>query len=108
MVSSWCTASIFRIPTSLSLPPDNLRPVLKDTDSGTQGNYRQLQDALRAAGAIRNLFLTDQKMEAGKGYNIRLRGSLDIESLPTPGRLPAYVSSAWDMKSEWYAWPLVR
>ena len=82
--------------------------LVKDTDSGTQGNYRQLQDALRAAGAIRNLFLTDQKMEAGKGYNIRLRGSLDIESLPTPVRLPAYMSSAWDMKSEWYAWPLVR
>jgi hypothetical protein len=68
----------------------------------------RLEDALHAAGAIRNLFLTDLQMAAGKGFNIRLRGSLDIESLPTPVRLPAYVSSAWDMKSEWYAWPLVR
>jgi hypothetical protein len=82
--------------------------LVKDLDAGTQGNYRRLEDALHAAGAIRNLFLTDLQMAAGKGFNIRLRGSLDIESLPTPVRLPAYVSSAWDMKSEWYAWPLVR
>lgn len=82
--------------------------LVKDLDAGTQGNYRRLEDALRAAGSIRNLFLTDLQMEAGQGYNVRLRGSLDIESLPTPVRLPAYVSSAWDMKSEWYAWPLVR
>ena len=82
--------------------------LVKDIDAGTQGNYRRLEDALHAAGTIRNLFLTDLQMEAGRGYNIRLRGSLDIESLPTPVRLPAYVSSAWDMKSEWYAWPLVR
>jgi len=82
--------------------------LVKDLDAGTQGNYRRLQDALRAAGTIGNLFLKDLQMAAGQGYNIRLRGSLDIESLPTPVRLPAYVSSAWDMKSEWYAWPLVR
>jgi len=39
---------------------------------------------------------------------VRLRCSLDIESLPTPVRLLAYVSSAWDMDNEWYQWPLVR
>lgn len=82
--------------------------LVKDLGAGTQGNYRRLEDALRAAGSISNLFLTDLQMDAGESYNIRLRGSLDIESLPTPVRLPAYVSSAWDMKSEWYAWPLVR
>jgi hypothetical protein len=82
--------------------------LVKDIDAGTQGNYRQLEDALHAAGSIRNLFLTELQVEAGQVYNIRLRGSLDIESLPTPVRLPAYMSSAWDMKSEWYAWPLVR
>ena len=82
--------------------------LVKDLDAGTQGNYHRLEDALHAAGAIRNLFLSDLQMEADQAFNIRLRGSLDIESLPTPVRLPAYVSSAWDMKSEWYAWPLVR
>ena len=39
---------------------------------------------------------------------VRLRGSLDIESLPTPVRLLAYFSSAWDMDSEWHQWGLSR
>ena len=74
----------------------------------TQGNYRRLEDALRAVGAIENLKLADQPLDPDLNYEIRLRGSLDIESLPTPVRLIAYVSSAWDMVSKWYSWPLVR
>jgi hypothetical protein len=82
--------------------------LVKDLNTGTQGNYRHLDDALRAAGTIQNLRLTDAPLQAGQRYLVRIRGSLDIESLPTPVRLLAYVSSAWDMQSEWYAWPLVR
>ena len=82
--------------------------LVKDLSTGTQGNYRRLEDALRAAGKIQNLLLTDQALKPDLNYEIRLRGSLDIESLPTPVRLIAYVSSAWDMESKWYSWPLVR
>jgi len=82
--------------------------LVKDLNAGTQGNYRRLEDALRAAGTIQSLELTDKPLQAGQRYLVRIRGSLDIESLPTPVRLLAYVSSAWDMQSEWYAWPLVR
>jgi len=82
--------------------------LVKDLNSGTQGNYRRLDDALRAAGTIQSLLLTDAPLQAGQRYLVRIRGNLDIESLPTPVRLLAYVSSAWDMQSEWYTWPLVR
>jgi len=84
--------------------------LVKDLGAGTQGNYHRLKDALEAAGAIKTLFLTDQDLERGRGrgYKMRVRGSLDIESLPTPVRLLAYVSSSWDMDSEWYTWPLVQ
>lgn len=82
--------------------------LVKNLNAGTQGNYRGLEDALRAAGTIQNLVLTNAPLQAGRRYFVRIRGSLDIESLPTPVRLLAYVSSAWDMQSEWYAWPLVR
>ena len=82
--------------------------LVKDLSTDTQGNYRRLEDALRAAGKIQNLLLTDQALDPKLNYEIRLRGSLDIESLPTPVRLIAYVSSAWDMVSKWYSWPLVR
>jgi hypothetical protein len=81
---------------------------VKDLNAGTQGNYRRLDDALRAAGKIRNLLLTDQSLDRGPKYSIRLRGSLDVESLPTPVRLLAYVSSDWSMVSKWYKWPLLR
>jgi len=81
---------------------------VKDLNAGTQGNYRRLDDALRAAGKIRNLLLTDQSLDQGPEYSIRLRGSLDVESLPTPVQLLAYVSSEWSMASKWYKWPLVR
>jgi len=82
--------------------------LVKDLDAGTQGNYRRLDDALRAAGTIQSLLLTSKPLQAGQRYLVRIRGNLDIESLPTPVRLLAYVSSAWDMQSEWYSWPLVR
>ncbi|HYQ71193.1 MAG TPA: DUF4390 domain-containing protein [Gammaproteobacteria bacterium] len=82
--------------------------LVRDLVAGTQGNYRRLDDALRAAGSIQDLTLTRAPLEAGHRYLIRIRGSLDIESLPTPVRLFAYVSSAWDMQSEWYSWPLAR
>ena len=82
--------------------------LVRDINAGTQGNYRRLEDALRAAGSIQDLVLTTTPLEAGHRYLVRIRGSLDIESLPTPVRLLAYVSSAWDMQSEWYTWPLAR
>ena len=82
--------------------------LVKNLNAGTQGNYRRLEDALLAAGTLQNLVMTDAPLQAGQRYIVRIRGSLDIESLPTPVRLLAYVSSAWDMQSEWYAWQLVR
>jgi hypothetical protein len=81
---------------------------VKDLFAGSQGNYRRLGDALRAVGNIQSLLLSDETLDSELNYEIRLRGSLDIESLPTPVRLIAYVSSVWDMTSKWYSWPLVR
>jgi len=82
--------------------------MVKNLNSGTQGNFSQLDDALQAAGTIEKLVLTSKPLSPKHSYEVRLRGSLDIESLPTPVRLLAYVSSGWDMNSEWYAWPLAR
>ena len=82
--------------------------LVKNLNAGTQSNYRRLEDALLAAGTIENLVLTDAQLQPEQRYIVRIRGSLDVESLPTPVRLLAYVSSAWDMQSEWYSWQLVR
>jgi hypothetical protein len=83
--------------------------VVKNINAGTQRNFRRLSDAMDAAGALENLLLANGRLiENDADYKIRLRGSLDIESLPTPVRLIAYVSSAWDMSSEWHTWSLDR
>ena len=81
---------------------------VKDLNAGTQGNYHRLDDALQAAGKISSLLLTDQSLDRGPSYSIRLRGSLDVESLPTPVRLIAYMSSDWNMVSKWYKWQLLQ
>ena len=81
---------------------------VKDLEAGTQGNYRHLDDALHAVGKISSTLLADEALDGGPSYSVRLRGSLDVESLPTPIQLLAYVSSDWSMSSKWYKWPLVR
>ena len=48
----------------------------------------------------RNLLQPDEKNTA------RLRITLETDQLPVPLRLMSYVSSDWDMQSEWYQWPL--
>jgi hypothetical protein len=83
--------------------------LVKDPDTGAQRSYPKLEDALQAAGSLHNFPVLDyQQMQDDQTYSVRLRGNLDIEALPTPVRLLAYVSSAWDMDSEWYQWQLAR
>ena len=81
--------------------------LVKDLDTGFQRSFRYLDEALQAAGVLEDVSVLDFELMKGKRrYAVRLRGSLDIESLPTPVRLLAYVSSAWDMDSEWHQWGL--
>lgn len=82
--------------------------VVRYQNTGRQASYSRLDDALQAAGTIEKLRLSGKPLKKKHRYEVRLRGSLDIESLPTPVRLLAYVSSDWDMEGEWYAWQLAR
>jgi hypothetical protein len=83
--------------------------LVKDLATGAQRSYLKLEDALQAAGFLHDFPVLDySQMQDNQSYSVRLRGNLDIEALPTPMRLLAYVSSAWDMDSEWYQWQLTR
>ena len=82
--------------------------LVKDIGTGRHGVYSRLDDALYAVGLIDTLLLSSETLDSKRDYIVRLRGSHDIESLPTPVRLLAYVSSQWDMNSQWYTWPLAR
>ena len=83
------------------------RYLLHSFYTGVQQSYHVLEDALQAIGTLYDLPLLDARLLAPDGqYQLRLRADLDIEELPTPIRLWAYLSSGWGVKSDWYTWPL--
>jgi hypothetical protein len=83
--------------------------ILQNLNSGAQEHFSSLDAALDNLGRISHLPLIDAKLlEPGSTYFVRLRAQLDIESLPAPMRPLAYISSEWNLESDWYRWPLNR
>lgn len=81
--------------------------VLHNLNSGTQENYSNLSSALYALGNLQQLPILDADLlEKGEDYIFKIRSFLDIESLPPPMRPLAYVSSQWQLESDWYTWTL--
>lgn len=81
--------------------------VLHNLNSGTQENYSSLQSALYELGDLRQLPVLDAKLlKKGASYVFKLKTFLDIESLPAPMRPLAYISSQWQLESDWYTWTL--
>lgn len=84
------------------------RYLVSDLGSGVQQRFRRLEAALEYAGRLLNYHLVDSKELGDPGdYQLRMLGTLDIGSLPTPLRLWAYLDSGWYVKSEWYERPLI-
>jgi hypothetical protein len=83
--------------------------IVRNLNTGEQRDFRRLDEAMQTVGVLLNISVLDYAAAVdNRDYSVRLRGSLDIESLPTPLRLQAYVYSKWDMKHAWRQWPLER
>lgn len=81
--------------------------VLHNLNSGTQENYSNLNSALYALGNLQQLPILDADLlKDGEDYIFKIKSYLDIESLPPPMRPLAYVSSQWQLESDWYIWTL--
>lgn len=81
--------------------------IIHNLNSGAQKNYISLNAALHSLSNIREFPLIDKNLlEQGDNYYARIRTYLDIESLPAPMRPIAYISSQWQLESDWYSWPL--
>lgn len=81
--------------------------LVKNLNSDTRYNFPTQQAAIDALGTISGLPVLDKRLlTPGEPYIARLRADLDINSLPIPMRLPAYLSAQWHLVSEWYTWPL--
>ncbi|CAK0774503.1 DUF4390 domain-containing protein [Gammaproteobacteria bacterium] len=85
---------------------EQYRVTNRNTD--VRETYPDLDHALRAIGEIDDLPMLDRRLLNGRErYEVGLRVRLDIESLPAPLRLVAYVSPSWRLVSPWYFRPLV-
>jgi hypothetical protein len=83
--------------------------LVRNLSTGETQTYHRFEDMADGLGRIEGFpLLDDHVLEKDADYRVRLRASLDIESLPTPLRLLAYFKSAWRLSSEWSTWPLQR
>jgi hypothetical protein len=81
--------------------------LVTNLNSGVRRSFPTMRSALREMGKIRNLPVIDVSLlEPGQDYWIELRVGLDIEALPAPLRLMAYLSGDWWTTSEWLKWQL--
>ena len=66
-----------------------------------------MEGALTGLGTIRGLpILDDSLLSANAEYFVRMRVGIDLEALPAPLRLLAYISGEWRAKSQWQEWQL--
>jgi hypothetical protein len=83
------------------------RYLVSNFSTGVQRSFSTMKDALKYIGNVYDLPLIDANLlEPHQNYIVRMRADLDVESLPTPVRLWAYLGSAWSLKGDWYQWPL--
>ncbi len=62
---------------------------------------------MEAMGTLSDFPLLDaQLINEGKRYEVLMQAELDIESLPSPLRLLAYITPSWRLNSDWYTWSL--
>jgi hypothetical protein len=83
--------------------------LVRNLNSGETRVFGSLEELLVGLGKMRNFPLLDGHLIGDESnYYLRMRTLLDIESLPSPMRPWAYLSSLWRLESDWYEWPLER
>jgi hypothetical protein len=81
--------------------------LLYHLNSGAQFTYPTLESALASLGKVENIPIIDAPLLApDQHYMVRVRSRLDIDALPVPLQLIAYVSRDWWLTSGWYSWDL--
>lgn len=81
--------------------------LVTNLDSNIQYSYPTKQTALYATGIINDLPMVElSHLEPGESYTARLRARLALDTLPSPLRFWAYLSSEWRQTSRWHTWLL--
>ncbi len=84
--------------------------LVRNLNTGNVYSYPSLESAADAIGSLSDFPLLDSKLlqdgDSEEQFEVLLRMRLDLEALPLPLRVMAYVQKAWRLSSEWSAWPL--
>jgi hypothetical protein len=83
--------------------------LVTDLHTGIRRDFQSLSYALEFLGTIRDYpFVKSTTLDSGKTYTAQVRAKLNTESLPTPLRLSAYITSDWQLSSPWFKWMIQR
>ena len=89
--------------------PLSQRYVVSSVNSGDTDSFATLYSALNNLGRIQSLpVIDDAILNPDSKYRIRLRASLSTQQYSAPFRFLFFWRDEWDLKSEWYEWPLER
>lgn len=81
--------------------------LVRNLNSGALYSYPSQQEAISSLGELRDFPLLDANLiSPGERYEVEMRIVLDIDALPSPLKLIAYVTPGWHLSSDWSAWSL--
>ena len=80
---------------------------VQDLEHDRSQSFATRDIAISALGEIQALPVVDQRqLRQAVDYEIKIRASLDIESLPLTLRPLAYLTADWNLSSSWQRYPL--
>ena len=94
---------------ALEYKPLSQRYIVRNLNSGDQDSFATLYSALNNLGRIQDLPVIDESiLVRDASYRMRLQAILSTQQYPAPLRLLFFWRDQWQLKSEWFEWPLER
>jgi hypothetical protein len=81
--------------------------LVRNLNSGEQTAYGTFDAALEALSSLHDLPVLDQSLlDPREEYEVRLRATLDVRTLPETLRVVLFWTDNWRQRTGWYTWPL--
>jgi hypothetical protein len=77
--------------------------VVENINTGVQESFPDLGSALRHLGDVVDFpFIDSTLLDRSNKHILEIRVSLDVDELPLPLRVRTYLSSDWDLDTDWH------
>jgi hypothetical protein len=94
---------------ALEYKPLAQRYIVRNLNSGNQDSFATLYSALNNLGRIQGVPVVDESiLERDANYRMRLQALLNTQQYPAPLRLLFFWRDQWQLRSDWFEWPLER